>query len=162
MNKKLIFFYSGLFALLVLIIFSINKFDSKVEAHKPVFQKDYNGLIVSVDEKPYLTKDKDTKKIIINIPITISNTSDHGFLISPMSAFYNDNKYVGSGFLNDDVDEDSLDTKISTGDEKSGVVKILLDTREEKSIKSVNPLVTIEDLSTDKKKKISHTFLLNN
>jgi hypothetical protein len=154
---KLFLFYGGIVATYILILIIISIFDSNANSQPPVFQKNENGLIISVDEEPYLTKDKDTKKIIINIPVSISNTSDHGFNVDSITMFYNNEEYVtASGFLfiDDNVDEANLDIKYSSNDKKEGIIKVHLDTRDEMEVKSVQPIFSITDMSTDKEKEI--------
>jgi hypothetical protein len=157
---KLSLIFGGILLFIMVIVFTVSKNQLN---EKPVFKENFNGFKLSL-YKPTMTRDDDTKKIIINLPVKIHNTSDHGFVFSDLDLFYNDNKLLSSGGLIKTgyiVDTDLVIRKYSMNDDKIGTLKIHFNTRDKSEIFSINPVFVIKDMSTDEKMKIQSLIKIN-
>jgi hypothetical protein len=113
---------------------------------EPIFTEEVNGLTIEVFDAT-LTEDEDTGKVIVNIPVTLTNNADHAFVFSVPHFDYNETEYV---FALTSLDEGSVGGKIERGDTKSDTITVELNTRDKTEVKTVQPTFHIYDMKTEK------------
>jgi hypothetical protein len=128
-----------------------------VEESRLVESYNYNDFNVDIFE-PTLTTNADTAKVIVSIPITVTNNSDHGFLFQIPHFFYNENESV-FGLFNSNIE--GIDVKISRGDKQSGTYTITLDTRDLTEVKTLHPIISIEDMKTEEEQDFKPILNVN-
>jgi hypothetical protein len=121
-------------------------FVMKQRTPEPVFTEEVNGLTVEISDVT-LTEDEDDGKIIVNIPVTLTNNANHAFVFSVPHFNYNETKYVFTLFALDDGD---VGGKIERDDTKSDTITVKLNTRDKNEIKTVQPTFSIYDMKTEK------------
>lgn len=121
-------------------------FVMKQRTPEPVFTEEVNGLTIEVFDVT-LTEDEDDGKIIVNIPVTLTNNADHAFTFSVPHFNYNENEYV---FTLTALDEGDVGGKIERGDTKSDTITVKLNTRDKTEVKTVQPTFHIYDMKTEK------------
>lgn len=121
-------------------------FVMKQRTPEPIFTEEVNGLTIEVSDAT-LTKDEDDGKIIVNIPVTLTNESDHAFVFSVPHFNYNKTKYV---FTLTSLDDGDVGGKIERGDTKSDTITVKLDTRDKTEVKTIQPTFSIYDMKTEK------------
>lgn len=134
------------YGLLVILIFLSAYIIEKKSTPEPIFTEEVNGLTIEVSEVT-LTEDEDTGKIIVNIPVTLTNNADHAFLFSVPHFDYNETEYV---FTLTALDEGDVGGKIARGETKSDTITVELDTRDEAEVKTIQPTFSIYDMKTEK------------
>jgi hypothetical protein len=121
-------------------------FVMKHRTSEPIFTEEVNGLTIEVFNAT-LTEDEDTGKVIVNIPVTLTNDSDHAFVFSVPHFDYNETEYV---FTLTALDESGVGGKIEHGDTKSDTITVELNTRDKNEVKTVQPTFSIYDMKTEK------------
>jgi hypothetical protein len=111
-----------------------------------IFTEEVNGLTIEVFDVT-LTEDEDTGKVIVNIPVTLTNNADHAFLFSVPHFDYNETEYV---FTLTSLDEGGVDGKIARGKTKSDTITVELNTRDKTEVKTIQPTFSIYDMKTEK------------
>lgn len=116
---------------------------------KPViiYEHTYGDLTIKVLDWT-LDTDADTGKVIVNIPIELTNRADHAYTFYMPHFSYNGTESVFTVFNADD-DED-VAGKISRLDYKDGTISITLETREPADIETLNPTFNIYDMKSEK------------
>ncbi|MED3911205.1 hypothetical protein P4597_18910 [Peribacillus simplex] len=118
------------------------------ESVEIVYDNNFNGLLLEVG-KAWLEEDEDSGKIVANIPIYLTNNSDHAFLFFAPHFSYNENKDVSTIFY---LDNGGLTGKIKRDTAKEGVIRVTLDTRDLESVKTLHPTFKMSDMKMDKDK----------
>jgi len=121
-------------------------FVMKQRTPEPVFAEEVNGLTVEISDVT-LTEDEDDGKIIVNIPVTLTNNANHAFTFSVPHFNYNETEYV---FTLTALDDGDVGGKIEHGDTKSDTITVKLNTRDKNEIKTVQPTFSIYDMKTEK------------
>lgn len=111
-----------------------------------VYETEYNDLHVEIGEIG-LTEHEDTGKVIANIPVTLTNDSDHAFIFQMPHFFYNGDEKVSAIFDVDDADK--VAGKIKRGTTKEGTLQVTLKTRDIDSVKTIDPTFSISDMKTE-------------
>lgn len=124
------------------------------ESVEIVYDDNYNGLLLEVGEA-WLEEDEDTGKIVANIPVYLTNNSDHAFHFSAPHFSYNENKDVFTIF---NLDNGDLAGKIKRDSAKEGVIRVTLDTRDLESVKTLHPTFNMSDMKTEKEKDVTPTI----
>jgi hypothetical protein len=114
---------------------------------KPVFAENVGDLKIEIFDVK-LTEDEDDGKIIVNIPVTLTNKSDHAFVFSVPHFDYNETNYVFTMFA---LDEGDVGGKIKRGDTKRDTITVKLDTRDKTEVKTIQPTFSIYDMKTEKR-----------
>jgi hypothetical protein len=128
------------------IILLTTLFVMKQRAPEPVFTEEVNGLTIEVSDVT-LTEDEDAGKVIVNVPVTLTNNADHAFVFSVPHFNYNETEYV---FTLTSLDDGDVGGKIERDDTKSGTITVKLDARDKNEIKTVQPTFSIYDMKTEK------------
>jgi hypothetical protein len=128
------------------IILLTTLFVMKQRAPEPVFTEEVNGLTIEVSDVT-LTEDEDDGKVIVNVPVTLTNNADHAFVFSVPHFNYNETEYV---FTLTSLDDGDVGGKIERDDTKSGTITVKLDARDKNEIKTVQPTFSIYDMKTEK------------
>ncbi|MDH5159802.1 hypothetical protein [Heyndrickxia oleronia] len=110
-----------------------------------VYEKNLSELNISI-EQPYLETDADTGKVIVHIPIELTNESDHAFTFSIPHFYYNETESVFTLF---DLQSGNLKGKITRSDSKNGEVVVKLKTRDKSEVKTINPIISIYDMKSE-------------
>jgi hypothetical protein len=113
---------------------------------EPIFVEEVNGLTIKVFDVR-LTEDEDDGKIIVKIPVKLTNDSDHAFIFSIPGLTSNETESVA-------LDEGEVGGKIKRGETKKDYVTIKLDTRDKSEVKSVHPTFLVYDLKTEEATEI--------
>jgi hypothetical protein len=124
--------------------------DYPMKEPEPIFVEEVNGLTIKVFNSR-LTEDEDDGKIIVKIPIKLTNDSDHAFVFSIPNFTYNETESVSALFA---LNEGEVDGKIKRGETKKDYVTIKLDTRDKSEVKSVHPTFLVYDLKTEEATEI--------
>lgn len=147
LTKSQRLFGYGLFAIVILLAlttFFIKQ--PKQSTNKPIYTENVNGLQVEVFNVK-LTTDEDDGKVIVNIPVTLTNKSDHAFVFSVPHFYYNKTSYVLTLFA---LDEGDVGGKIKRDETKSGTITVKLKTRDKSKIKTIQPTISIYDMKNEK------------
>ena len=128
--------------------------EESAESVDIVYDDNYNGLLLEVGEV-WLEEDEDTGKIVANIPVYLTNNSDHAFRFSVPHFSYNETKYVSTIFH---LDNGNLAGKIKRDYAKEGVIRVTLDTRDLESVKTLHPTFRMSDLKTEKEEDVTPTI----
>jgi hypothetical protein len=142
-KEQQVFIY-GSFAFAILLLTTL--FVKEHRMSEPIFTEEVNGLTIEVFDVT-LTEDEDTGKVIVNIPVTLTNESDHAFLFSVPHFDYNETEYV---FTLTALDEGDVGGKIARGETKSDTITVELDTRDKTEVKTIQPTFSIYDMKTEK------------
>jgi hypothetical protein len=111
-----------------------------------IYDHTYEDLTLNVLEWN-LTTDPDTGKVIVKMPVEITNKSDHAFTFNMPHFSYNDSEYVFTLF---NVEDDGIEGKISRSQSAEGTITITLETREPSDVKTLNPTFSIYDMKSEK------------
>lgn len=142
-KEQRVFIYGSLaFGIILLTALFVMKYRTS----EPIFSKEVNGLTIAVSDVT-LTEDEDDGKIIVNIPVTLTNKADHAFTFSVPHFNYNETKHV---FTLTALDDGDVGGKIERGDTKSDTITVKLDTRDKNEVKTVQPTFSIYDMKTEK------------
>jgi hypothetical protein len=134
------------YGLLVILIFLSAYIIEKKSTPESSFTEEVNGLTIEVFDVT-LTEDEDDGKIIVNIPVTLTNNADHAFVFSVPHFNFNETEYV---FTLTALDDGDVGGKIERGDTKSDTITVKLDTRDKNEVKTVQPTFSIYDMKTEK------------
>jgi hypothetical protein len=121
-------------------------FVMKQRTPEPVFTEEVNGLTIEVSDAT-LTENEDDGKVIVNIPVTLTNNADHAFVFSVPHFNFNESEYV---FTLTALDEGDVGGKIAHGETKSDTITVKLNTRNKNEVKTVQPTFSIYDMKTEK------------
>jgi hypothetical protein len=142
-KEQRVFIYGSLaFGIILLTALFI----MKQRTPEPIFSKEVNGLTIEVSDAT-LTEDEDDSKIIVNIPVTLTNNTDHAFVFSVPHFNFNETEYV---FTLTALDDGDVGGKIERGDTKSDTITVKLDTRDKSEVKTIQPTFSIYDMKTEK------------
>jgi hypothetical protein len=142
-KEQRVFIYGSL-AFGILLLTTL--FVMKQRTPKPIFTEEVNGLTIEVSDVT-VTEDEDDGKVIVNIPVTLTNESDHAFVFSVPHFNYNETEYV---FTLTSLDEGGVGGKIERGDTKSDTITVKLGTRDKNEVKTIQPTFHIYDMKTEK------------
>jgi hypothetical protein len=142
-KEQQVFIY-GSFAFVILLLTTL--FAMKQRTPEPIFTEEVNGLTIEVSGVT-VTEDEDDSKVIVNIPVTLTNESDHAFVFSVPHFNYNETEHV---FTLTSLDDGDVGGKIERGDTKSGTITVELNTRDKTEVKTVQPTFHIYDMKTEK------------
>lgn len=111
-----------------------------------IYEHTYGDLTIKVLEWT-LDTDADTGKVIVNIPIEMTNRADHAYTFFMPHFSYNGTESVFTVFNAEDED---VTGKISRLDYKDGTISITLETREPADVETLNPTFNIYDMKSEK------------
>lgn len=144
------FILAGALALIGIFFVFINYFDpivaDTVSEVPPIYEHNYNELQIEVFAPEFRTHE-DTGKIIVHMPVRLTNDSDHAFIFNTSHFYYNGSEFVSTIF---DVEDDEVSGKIKRGEIKDGTIIATLETRELSEVKTINPTFSIKDMKTEK------------